>query len=204
MRNSFINDLVYLTDDKTVHDFLIKALEKDDKLLDSFRLYISNDADKVDLNRYKRRIDKIIDSYTDRSDFIDYYHADAFIEDVLEFLHNDLRDMISKGYIMKSFELSCYLFKAVSDVEMDDSDGGLTVFGSDMLDIWKELIGKADDAQKNKMFGWFIENLDDYVIDYMEDYIEEIIFSDFPEKCFLDIKLEYADSMINWLLQEIL
>lgn len=86
-------------------------------------------------------------------------------------LYGDLNDIIDKDFIMESFELNCYLFKAVSDVDMDDSDGGISIFGSDMLDIWKEIIGKADDMQKNKMFSWFKEHLDDYVIDYMEDYI---------------------------------
>ena len=98
---------------------------------------------------------------------------------------------------MESFDLSCYLFKAVSDVEMDDSDGGLTVFGSDMLDIWTEIINKADDIQKYTIFDWLMEHLDNYVIDYMEDYIEEIIFSAFREKHFLEIKLELVDRIIS-------
>lgn len=190
-------ELVGNADEKTVREFLIKTLNSDKKLLDSFRLAVSSSSADIDISAYKKRSDSIVRKHTDRYDYVDYYSAGDFIDDVVGFLYDDINGLIEKGYISEAFEVSCYHFKAVSDVDMDDSDGGLSVFGSDMLDTWSMIIDKATEAERKQMFKWFMAHIDGWVIDYMEDYIEEILFNAFDDTDHLKSKLGFVDEMIS-------
>lgn len=117
-------ELVLNADEKTIRGFLINALKKDKKLLDSFTLAVSSSSGDISISSYKKRIDDIISKYTDRHGYIDYYAAGDFIDAALDFVYDELYKLTEKGYIKEAFELSTYLFKEVSDVDIDDSDGG--------------------------------------------------------------------------------
>ena len=154
--NPSAEELVGNADEKTVREFLIKVLHNDKKLLYSFRLAVSSSAGDIDISAYKKRSDSIVRSHTGRCDFVNHYSAGNLINDAVRFLYDEIGELIKKGYIMEAFEVSCYHFKAVSDVDMDDSDGGLSFFGSEMLDIWKTIIDNANEAQRNQVFEWFM------------------------------------------------
>lgn len=190
-------ELVSNADEKTIREFLINALKKDKKLLDSFALTVSSSSDDIDISSYKQRINILINRHTDRYGFVDYYAADDFIDDAVDFINNEINGLIDKGYTTAAFEVSCCLFKKVSDVDMDDSDGGLSYFGSEMLDTWLNILEYADENEKREMFNLFLSHLSNWVIDYMEDYVENILFDTFREPEYLDCKLKFVDDRIS-------
>ena len=196
-RSLSAEELVNNADEKAVREFLINALKKDKKLLDSFKLEVSSSSDEISISSYKKRIDSIISKYTDRHGYIDYYAAGDFIDAALDFVYDELYKLTEKGYIKEAFELSTYLFKEVSDVDIDDSDGGLSTFGSELRDLWHDLSDKADENTAKEMYEWFASHLNGWVIDYMEEYLEDAIYECFESEDILNKKLALADSRIK-------
>ena len=196
-RSLSAEELVNNADEKAVREFLINALKKDKKLLDSFKLAVSSSSDEISISSYKKRIDSIISKYTDRHGYIDYYAAGDFIDAALDFVYDELYKLTEKGYIKEAFELSTYLFKEVSDVDIDDSDGGLSTFGSELRDLWHDLSDKADENTAKEMYEWFTSHLNGWVIDYMENYLEETIYECFESEDILNKKLALTDSRIK-------
>lgn len=67
------------------------------------------------------------------------------------------------------------------------------------MEIWQDILGHSDELLKKKMFRWFIENINDPVIDYMEEYLEEILFENFKKEVFLAEKFVYTDNKVRKL-----
>jgi hypothetical protein len=187
--------LIADADEDALRSFLLQAVMRDKALLAGLELYLSRHAEDIDLAAYRRSIQATIRKYQDRHGYIDYDHADDFIEAMEQYLYEDITDMTEKGYIAEAFSLCCDLFKAVADVDIDD-DGGLSVFGSDAVEAWCKIIRLADEKQKADMFIWFMSHLDGWVMDYMESYVEQVLFDSFKEPEYLRRKMKYLDSLI--------
>ena len=188
-------EIVAKADEATVREFLLKAVKKDKKMLLSLETIINSRSGNIDISLHKRRIDSSIRGY---GRFIEYREADGFIDEMLEYL-DDIKILADKGNLSEAFELSCYLFEKVSDVDMDDSNGGLGYFGSSIQEFWKEMISESNVDVKKLMFEKLLSMLNGTVIDYMEEYIEDTVFSEFDEKEFVLRKLEFADEKISYL-----
>lgn len=187
--------LIADADEEALRSFLLQAVMRDKALLAGLELYLSRHTEDIDLAAYRRSIQATIRKYQDRHGYIDYDHADDFIEAIEQYLYEDIADMTEKGYIAEAFSLCCDLFKAVADVDIDD-DGGLSVFGSDAVEAWCKIIRLADEKQKADMFIWFMSHLDGWVMDYMESYVEQVLFDSFKEPEYLHRKMKYLDSLI--------
>lgn len=191
-----VQELIANAAPEILRSFLCNAVMHDKALCSDLELYINRAAGEIDLTAYQKNIKTTIHQYEDRHHFIDYYHASGFIDEMMEYLDDDISDLLECGHIPEVFSLCNFLFKAVSDVDMDDSDGELTMFGERTAELWKEMIARADSVQKKEMFHWFYSHLRDYVIDYMEDYITEVFFECFEEQEYLKQKIGIVDKQI--------
>ncbi|WP_394522695.1 hypothetical protein [Lacrimispora sp. JR3] len=193
---SNIEELVRNADEAAVRYFLTEILGNDDKLLSRFKSILCCEISKEDMKRYKNQINRIFNKYAGRQGFIDYYSADSFISDLIDFLDNDIEGMLKNRQYKEAFELTAYMFVKVGNQDMDDSDGGTGMLANQCMEIWLEIIEHCDMDIKKSMFRWFKEHLDGRVIDYMEEYIEQILFDNFKEDEFLEDKLKFTEEKV--------
>ena len=189
--------LVSAADDETVRKFLIQILENDDKLLIRFKSISVKDISKADMQKYKNQVDRVVATYQDRHNYIDYSTAYEFIRAVEEFLYDDVQIMLDDRCYLEAFELTCYVFTTVGNVDMDDSGGGTGMLAEHCYKIWQNILEESDENTKKAIFEWFINHLDGSVIDYMEDYIERITMEEFTDKEYLIVKLEFTDKKVK-------
>ena len=114
------------------------------------------------------------------------------------YIYQDVAMMIDDGDYLDAFELICYLFLKVGDVDIDDSDGGVGVFADLCFETWDRILNEVNGKIEKKMYNWFIGHLDGSVIDYMEEYIEKILMQRFKSTEYLKDKLKYS-SEDEWL-----
>ena len=191
-------ELVKGADESLVRKFLTEILINNEALLNRFKIAVNQEISEDDIRVYKRQIDQIFRNHEGRGNFIDYYHASRFISELYGFLCEDIRNMLNNKQYEAAFLLSTYLFVEVGNVDMDDSDGGTSMISDECQDIWVEILEEsADERLEQKMFQWFINNLDGSVIDYMEDYIEKTFFEYFKENKYMEEKLKLTDKMIK-------
>lgn len=191
--NSFneIESLLEKASPETVKKFLAEALFNDSKLLLKFKAQCDYSNDNFDLRGYKREIDRAINCYSDCG-YISYQYADDFIYEMESYLYDDVEKLIDRKQYKAAFDLSCLIFLKISEIDMDDSNGGLSEFGCVCLDKWNKIIELADTPIKDAIFSWLINHLDGSLVDYMEGYIESALMQNFREKKYLERKLEFT------------
>jgi len=189
--------LVSAADDETVRKFLIQILENDEKLLVRFKNLSVPEISKEDMMKYKDQIDRVVTKYQDRHHFIDYRTASNFINALQEFLYEDVQMMLDDQCYLEAFELTCYIFTTVGNVDMDDSSGGTGMLAEHCYEIWQEILKVSTENTKRTIYEWFSSHLDGSIIDYMEDYIERILMEEFTEKEYLVEKLLLTDKKVK-------
>lgn len=179
-----------------VRSFLADILMENEKLLLRFKGRIHKDVTRVDEHNYFRQVDAIAENHLGRDYYIDYYEAYSFISELEELIDEDVRQMIDNGNYSSAFNVVNYIFMSVGNIDMDDSDGCLSMLAEDICQVWKELLSKANAEEKRKMFDWFISHLNGSVIDYLEDYIERILMEGFDEKEYEQDKISLIEDRL--------
>ena len=78
---------------------------------------------------------------------LEYDEVDRFVEDMD--VYND--KLIDEQNYAGAFEFSCYIVKAVSEMEIDDEEynADIEVIYSDMIEFWKDIVELADKKIKD-------------------------------------------------------
>lgn len=157
-------------------------------------------TEKIDerhMIKLKCEVDRIAYENSDRSGFVDYYHASDYTSEMTSFLDEKVQALIDKGYYMKAFELTNYVFQCVGNQDMDDSDGGCTWVVDNCYEYWKQILDKCSEQEQKQMFQWFQEHQSGYVIDYVEEYISDFLMEEFKDEELLREKLRDLDEQIR-------
>ncbi len=196
-REKIIKEFVASADETMVRNYLGAILLNDEKLWLSFKSLIQPEISGGDVEQYKQQINEIRRKYAGRDNFINYYEAMNFTDEIYDILDGDIQRMIQNANYVMAFQLINYIFETVAAVEMDDSDGGTSIIANQCYNLWLEILEQVNIEKKREMFHWFLSKLDGSIIDYMEEYIEQIIMEEFGEIEFLEEKLQLTDDMVK-------
>lgn len=152
--------------------------------------------------RLKKQVNDIGYRYSDRSGFVDYFHASGYTDALNAFLDDNIPLLLEKNCRMEAFDLVNCVFYEVGNRDMDDSDGGTSYVATNCYDYWKEILQECGEEEKEKMFQWFQAHQDNYVIDYMEDYISDFLLDEFHDEKMLREKLRMLDEKIHKVSKE--
>lgn len=196
LKNEHLEKLINKASDKQIQHFLYNLLSNDEKLFLKFKTLVEPNISSSDLKHYKREINKTVRSFLGRDQFINYMQTPAFINAMDKYLNEDIKMMLEHGCYNEAFELTSYLFLKVGSAEMDDSRGELRMFASDCLNIWSEILNNGDRQLEDKMYQWFIKQLDGSLIGYMEECLEDIVINNFKDPKYLTEKLIFIQKKI--------
>lgn len=192
-----LDELVNQAEDTVVRTFLLKLLKADGQLARRFRQTVSQEVTAADLSGYKMKVDQIISEHGGWEDFIDYNEAEDFAEDLFEMLENDVQQMVDNQAYQAAFELTNYIFLALGEIDIDDSDGYTSMLASVCYEIWEQLLEAADTKLKAAMLQWFSQQIEISALDYLQDYVEDIIREYFTEPEFLEKKLQLTNKKLQ-------
>ncbi len=154
--------------------------------------------DEKQMNHLKEGVDQLVWQYGDRSDYIDYRNAWDFIWALERYLEEKTDILLERKCWMEAFELTNYVFRTIGNIDIDDSDGGISEIANACYDKWKAILCNCNEEEKNKIFSWFMSHLYcDYVADYLEDYMEDFLTHEFQVREVLEKKLKYLDEKIE-------
>ncbi len=191
-----IEIIVDNADEKYLKSFLADILAEDERLLRNFYNGVNKYMAEDDIDVYKKQMDSVVDRYYDGEGFIDYYHADDFIDELEEIIESAAYNLTANTFI-RAFEVIDYAFEILGKVAIDDSNGGIYYFVDRASRLWSEIITELSDSGKKTAFDWFVSVLENTDKDYLEEAIENIIIEEFPEAEYLQQKLRLAEKMIE-------
>ena len=105
---------------------------------------------------WKKQIDAISRRYGGRDGFVDYENAWDYASELEELLMENAKLLREKELIEDAFSLICAVYEEAVTVEIDDSDGEITMLLSACEEEWDEVFEAANAAQKQKMQEWFL------------------------------------------------
>ena len=178
--------------------YYVYSLAKDNKSIENYiRINYGSSIDVEYMKNLKKDLRAIIRRYSDDG-FIEWEDAFDYISDVEAFMETNIESMIDRNFLVEAFELTNYVLDKITNQPMDDSDGGIVAVAGDCEDYWLEIMEKADDKSKDKMFRWFNNKLLKHQLDdFIEDVVYEFIMKNFAEEKYLEKKLILLDELIK-------
>ena len=192
-----LQDIVDSIPEAELRDYVYN-LAKDNKSIENYiRINHGSSIDAEYMKNLKKDLRAIIRRYSNDG-FIAWEDAFDYISDVEAFMKTNIESMIDKNFLVEAFELTNYVLDKITNQPMDDSDGGIVAVAGDCKDYWLEIMEKADDKSKDKMFRWFNNKLLKHQLDdFIEDVVYEFIMKNFAEEKYLEKKLALLDEFIK-------
>ena len=195
-----IEELVGNADERFVKQFLIELMKKDKKLKLKFLSVLPVRCESSNLDDYKKSVDDLIKSYTKYGRGLEYDEVDRFVEDMR--VYNDrIGKLIDEQNYAEAFEFSCYIVKAVSEMEIDDEEynADIEAVYSDMIEFWKKLVERADRKTKDNILERVFEMADEFHDRNVGYHVEEFMYSTFKEQPYLQKILDYIQYQVDRL-----
>lgn len=199
-KQEIVKTLVEQADESLIKDYLVTFLMDDQNRLLRFHSAVNHHTSKEDLNSYFQQVDQATYEAT-RYGYIKYNEVYSFINKMETFIDENVQDMIQRQEYLCAFELLNHIFITLGNVEMD-SQGEEDELSRKIYQLWIEMIHKASKDAQNEMFMWFVEHLDESVVDYLQEYIEKIVINEFNDEEYQDTKLYAIYKMIHKIEKE--
>ncbi len=172
-----------------VRSFLTDILWSSEKYRLQFLAMLHPDREEDMLAAAKERLDEIVDDAGGYDGFIDYYTASRFISDISDWMDEEIDPLLERRQYRAAFQLTIHVMESLNDVEMDDSDGGITEIAEHCNEIWEQILDDCDPETEQEMFAYFLNNIDGRMVDYLEEYYESILMERFDKPEYLEKKL---------------
>ena len=175
---------------------LLDAARKHQDIRERLTMRRKPEAGPAAQKRWKTDLARLTREASDRSGFIDYYHADDYTEKLWQYLNDKIEPLLENRLIMDAFLLVGLVYMEALDQEMDDSDGGLSFVADQCLTYWRELI-PAPEADQEKMLSWFAAQLQHFSGGVGEDWLWPVVLQDFTDARLLPMILDLLDGRIK-------
>jgi hypothetical protein len=146
--------------------------------------------------QWKKGIDRILKNAKEDG-YIPYRRAWRTVSEVRDRLLDKVQPLRQQGRVEEAFDLTAHAFCALGKCDMDDSDGGFSVFGETCLALWAELVGEATPKQQQKMYRWFAKTSETFPFDLYRDCAWQARRDLFRSPAFLRKTLEALDEKIK-------
>ena len=154
-------------DEGLVRRTLTNLLWQDDKARLRFLAEAQPERSPELAREVSAMVDDIVDRYMEDG-YIDYYEASGFIGELENILTDEVDTRLDHGKDREAFDISCRVFLALDEVEMDDSDGGITVIANHCQSVWQTILERAEDSLRREIFDWLMAQCGGAIIDYLE------------------------------------
>ena len=198
-----IEELVGNASERFVKQFLIELMKKDKKLKLRFQSALPVSQKSDDLDDYKKSVDDLIKSYTKYGRGLEYHEVDSFIED-MQVYSDKIDELVDRGDYTEAFEFSCYILKAVSNMDIDSEEYNADIESiySDMIEFWKDITELADEKIKDNILERLFEMANEFVGTNVKYHVEEFIYSSFKEERYFQKVLDYIQYKIDRLKKQ--
>lgn len=174
-------------------ELLLELAGKSQDAKDFILLRLVKKLPSDSLNRWHKTLTRLEERYADRSGYVDYEDAYAYMSELEELLDSSIPTLVENGLIEDAFERVCEVYETAKDTEMDDSDGGLMMLFDCCGRHWETILKCAEQPQQEELHNWFQEQCEDDEFGIVEDFM----FQFFTEDSMLKRNLAYIDKKLS-------
>ena len=193
-------DLIEKLSETQAKAFLVKLATDDPGIKNLILTTFSDKISKTQLSALKKQVKAIAKSHGGKYGFIEYRQANHYCAEVIQFMNDYVQNLIHNNHFLEAFDLLCYIFVMICEVDLDDSNGTTGELGYACCDYFSTVLNGADNQVKETMFEWFSHERSGDLLDYMrDDFIHQFWIEHFDEEPFASKKLAVLDAEIEML-----
>jgi len=202
-KEDFINVIEKLSEEQT-KAFLVKLAIADTGIQNLILTTFASKISKTQISALKKQVKAIAKKYGGKYGFIEYRQANHYCHEVMQFMADYVQNLIDNHYLSEAFEVICYIFVMVCEVDLDDSNGTTGELGHECCEYFETILADADKPLKEAMFEWFSHERSGVLLDYMRDnFIHVFWCNHFNEQPFASKKLAVLDAEIELLAKQL-
>lgn len=179
--DSLWTDAIDQLPEQTLRELLKELAAEDEELQERLILLYSGQTPADAVFRWKEDLMEMVWEAEDEYEFVDYREAYGLMSDMADYLQRRLQPLLDAGLVMEAYHLVSTVLVTASDVDMDDSDGGLTVLTACCQDAWRKVFEVASDTQRENLYQLFQVEISCFEHDFIRDEVEDL---------FLDLEWE--------------
>lgn len=174
-----------------LRELVLYAAQKDSSVKSKILLKTNPETLNSQLKLWKKELSAITRSANGRNGFIEYRYAFSYTNELDDYMRERVPELISGGLLEGALKLVCAVYDEAFSVDMDDSDGGLTMLASECMRYWDEILENCPPELKRKVYPWFAKKGKDdlFAFDYK--------YTVFTEREFLEKQLIQVDELIE-------
>lgn len=160
--------------EQTLRELLKELAAENGELQERLILLYSGQTPADAVFRWKEDLMEMVWEAEDEHEFVDYQEAYGLMSDMADYMERRLQPMLDAGLVMEAYHLVSTVLVTASDVDMDDSDGGLTVLTARCLDAWRKIFEAASDTQREDLYQLFQVEIGCFEHDFIRDEVEDL------------------------------
>lgn len=176
--------------EEKLRELLQSLAAEDGSLQDRIVRMVSGPGD--DPSQWQADLEQIISGYTDYHGWIGYDRAYDCMVQIAEYLEECLPSVLTGGQVTDATKLVMTVYGAAFGLDMDDSDGGLSIVSESCRKALEQVLSLAEAQEERKIFFLLHEFLEDSDWDWGSSNLEELILS-------LDWSRELQQKNLEWL-----
>ncbi len=166
-----LRDAVEKLSKDTLQQLLLEQAGISPKLRERIIMLATGKLPKDYKKSWQRDIKRTVRRYSDPSGFVDYENAFILTNELSDYMDLQVEELWTYGFYAEAFELVCFIFQTVADLDIDDSDGGISELLSYCDEWWSHLYEKADHELKQTMHEWFMQAAGTHAKGLLQDTI---------------------------------
>lgn len=160
--------------EQTLRELMKELAAKDGELQEHLILLYSGQTPADAVFRWKEDLMEMVWEAEDEHEFVDYREAYGLMSDMVDYMECRLQPMLDAGLVMEAYHLVSTVLVTASDVDMDDSDGGLTMLTACCRDAWRKVFEFASDIQRENLYQLFQVEIGCFEHDFIRDEVEDL------------------------------
>ena len=188
--------LVEDASEEDVRSFLVRVLEDNPNLIETFKHYTQNE---ISLDTMIDDLEGVCDSYSDVYHYIDYEFSCDFCDNYEDAVNKWLDILKKKDQYSLAFKFLLKAYEVFYKLDIEDDGvktGALSVI---IISQWANIIMCMDDLERLEAFvelGQYLNSMRDY---YDSQKILEIFFECLKGKEFLKLKLDLVKEQLDYI-----
>ncbi len=190
------SQLVEDASEEDIRSFLVKMLENNPNLVESFKHYTQNE---ISLDTMIDDLEGVCDSYSDGYDYIDYEFSRDFCENYEDAVDKWLDLLKKKDQYSLAFKFLLKAYEVFHKLDIEDNGGETGALSVIIISQWANVIKCMDDLERLEAFaelGQYLNSMRDY---YDRQKILEIFFDCLNGKEFLKLKLDFMKEQLDYI-----
>ena len=160
--------------EQILRDLLKELAAEDGEIQERLILLYSGQTPADAVFRWKEALMEMVWEAEDEHEFVDYRKAYDLMSDMADYMERRLQPMLDAGLVMEAYHLVSTVLVTASDVDMDDSDGGLTMLTACCQDAWRKVFETASDTQREDLYQLFQVEIGCFEHDFIRDEVEDL------------------------------